>query len=77
MTRVRDEGVSHQKEFRMASTTNVATMSGNEAQQVKALAFSESNGVALRNYPAYLRDWIDRESAHTKSTESEQGEHID
>jgi hypothetical protein len=42
---------------------------GGEA--VKVLAVSEDNGVGLRNCPAYIREWIDRERARTKPTESE------
>jgi hypothetical protein len=42
---------------------------GREA--VKVLAFSEDNGIELRHCPAYIREWIDRERAHTKATESE------
>jgi hypothetical protein len=38
---------------------------------VKVLAFSEGNGVGLRNCPAYIREWINRERAHPQSTESE------
>ena len=40
-----------------------------DREAVKVLAFSESNGIGLRNCPAYIREWIDRERAHTKSTE--------
>jgi hypothetical protein len=42
-----------------------------DREAVKVLAFSEGNRIALRNCPAYIREWIDRERAHTKSTESE------
>ena len=28
---------------------------------VKLLAFSEANGIELRNCPSYVREWIDRE----------------
>lgn len=28
---------------------------------VKLLAFSEANGIDLRNCPSYVREWIDRE----------------
>ena len=42
-----------------------------DREAVKVLAFGEGNGVGLRNCPAYIREWIDRERAHTKSTESE------
>jgi hypothetical protein len=42
-----------------------------DREAVTVLAFSESNGIGLRNCPAYIREWIDRERAHTKSTESE------
>ncbi len=42
-----------------------------DREAVKVLAFNEGNGIGLRNCPAYIREWIDRESARTKSTESE------
>jgi len=42
-----------------------------DREAVKVLAFSEDNGIGLRNCPAYIREWIDRERAHMKSTESE------
>ena len=42
-----------------------------DREAVKVLAFSEGNGIGLRHCPAYIREWIDRERAHTKTTESE------
>jgi DNA-binding GntR family transcriptional regulator len=42
-----------------------------DREAVKVLAFAEGNGIGLRNCPAYIREWIDRERAHTKSGESE------
>ena len=42
-----------------------------DREAMTVLASSEDNGIALRNCPAYIREWIDRERAHTKSTESE------
>ena len=42
-----------------------------DREAVKVLAFIEGNRIALRNCPAYIREWIDREREHTKSTESE------
>jgi hypothetical protein len=42
-----------------------------DREAVKVLAVSEGNGVGLRNCPAYIREWIDRERAQTKSTEPE------
>jgi hypothetical protein len=42
-----------------------------DREAVTVLAFSEVNGIGLRNCPAYIREWIDRERAHTKSTDSE------
>jgi hypothetical protein len=42
-----------------------------DRRAVKVLAFSEDNATVLKNCPAYIREWIDRERAHTKSTESE------
>lgn len=32
-----------------------------DREAVKLLAFSEFNGVELRNCPAYIREWITRE----------------
>ena len=42
-----------------------------DREAVTVLAFCEGKGIGLRNCPAYIREWIDRERAHTKSTESE------
>jgi hypothetical protein len=36
---------------------------------VKLLAFSESNGVELRNCPAYIREWVTRETADRNTSE--------
>jgi hypothetical protein len=33
-------------------------------EAVKVLAISEGNGTELRNCPAYIREWVDRERAH-------------
>ena len=35
-----------------------------DREVVKVLAVTEANGIALRNCPAYIREWIDRESAN-------------
>ena len=32
-----------------------------DCDAVKVLALSEANGTALRNCPAYIREWIERE----------------
>lgn len=32
-----------------------------DREAVKVLAFSEVNGIELRNCPAYIREWITRE----------------
>ena len=34
-----------------------------DREAVKFLAFTENNGIALRNCPAYIREWTDREKA--------------
>ncbi len=34
-------------------------------EAVKVLAISEGKGMELRNCPAYIREWVDRERAHT------------
>jgi hypothetical protein len=35
-----------------------------DREAVKLLAFSEANGLELRNCPAYIREWVARERAH-------------
>ena len=40
---------------------------------VNLLAFSEGRGIELRNCPAYIREWIDREQAQTPRDASEPG----
>ena len=40
---------------------------------VNLLAFSEGRGTELRNCPAYIREWIDREQAQTPRDASEPG----
>jgi hypothetical protein len=35
---------------------------------VTLLAFSEARGIELRNCPAYIREWVDRERAQTPRT---------
>ena len=40
---------------------------------VNLLAFSEGRGIELRNCPAYIREWIDRERAQTPRDSSEAG----
>ena len=40
---------------------------------VTLLAFSEGRGIELRNCPAYIREWIDRERAQTPRDSSEPG----
>jgi hypothetical protein len=35
---------------------------------VTLLALSEANGIALRNCPPYIREWVDRERAQTPRT---------
>ena len=34
-----------------------------DREAIKLLAVSESNGVELRNCPAYIREWVTRETA--------------
>src|SRR6185295_3770967 len=46
-----------------------------DGEAVKFLAIIEANGGTLRNCPAFIREWIDRERSQEKSTESR--EHID
>jgi len=42
-----------------------------DGETVKFLAIIETNGGTLRNCPAFIREWIDRERSQEKSTESE------
>ena len=48
---------------------------------VRFLAIIEANGVALRNCPAFIREWVNRERAQMRpdrrKREDEQGEHGD
>ena len=38
-----------------------------DREAVRLLAFSEVNGVELRNCPAYIREWVTRERAQSKT----------
>jgi hypothetical protein len=38
-----------------------------DGEAVKLLALSEAQGVELRNCPAYIREWVTRESAQMKT----------
>lgn len=40
-----------------------------DREAVKLLALRESNGVELRNCPAYIREWVTREKAHMNGSE--------
>jgi hypothetical protein len=40
---------------------------------VTLLAFSEARGIELRNCPAYIREWVDRERAQTPRTLRSEG----
>ncbi len=42
-----------------------------DGEAVKFLAIIEANGGTLRNCPAFIREWIERERSQEKSTESE------
>jgi hypothetical protein len=42
-----------------------------DRQAIRLLAFSENNGTELRNCPAYIREWIDRERARVRSERSD------
>jgi hypothetical protein len=44
-----------------------------DREAVKLLAFSEVNGVELRNCPAYIREWVTRERVQSKADGSIQG----
>lgn len=38
-----------------------------DREAIKLLAIHELNGVELRNCPAYIREWVTRETADSKS----------
>jgi hypothetical protein len=40
-----------------------------DRETIKLLAVSESNGVELRNCPAYIREWVTRERADRNTSE--------
>jgi hypothetical protein len=44
-----------------------------DREAVTLLAFSEANGIELRNCPAYIREWVARERAQTHEEQSNQG----
>jgi hypothetical protein len=44
---------------------------------VHLLAFNEGRGIELRNCPPYIREWIDRERAHTPGALRSQGHEQD
>jgi hypothetical protein len=41
-----------------------------DREAIKLLAVYESNGVELRNCPAYIREWVTRETADRNSSEN-------
>jgi len=44
-----------------------------DRETVTLLAFSEANGIELRNCPAYIREWVARERPQTNADWSDQG----
>ena len=44
-----------------------------DREAIKLLAVGESNGVELRNCPAYIREWVTRERADNTSEERTKG----
>jgi hypothetical protein len=44
-----------------------------DREAVKLLAISETNGVGLKNCPAYIREWITRERAPVTADRADQG----
>ncbi len=40
-----------------------------DREAIKLLAVRESNGVELRNCPAYIREWVTRETADRNTSE--------
>jgi hypothetical protein len=44
-----------------------------DREAVKLLAVAETNGTELRKCPPYIREWVTRERAETKTGRSEEG----
>jgi hypothetical protein len=42
-----------------------------DREAIKLLAEGESNGVELRNCPAYIREWVTRETADRNTSEKQ------
>ena len=42
-----------------------------DREAIKLLAVGESNGVELRNCPAYIREWVTRETADRNTSEKQ------
>ena len=40
-----------------------------DREAIRLLAVGESNGVELRNCPAYIREWVTRETADRNTSE--------
>ncbi len=43
-----------------------------DREAVRLLAFSEANGIELRNCPAYIREWVARERALRNADRSDE-----
>jgi hypothetical protein len=54
---------------RVVLDLNDVTLVDREA--VKFLARCEANGMELQNCPAYIREWIEKESDHNSRTDSD------
>ena len=54
---------------RVVLDLNDVTLLDREA--VKFLARCEANGMELQNCPAYIREWIEKESDHSSRTDSD------
>jgi hypothetical protein len=44
-----------------------------DREAIKLLGVSESNGVELKNCPAYIREWVTRETADRNTSERRKG----
>ena len=58
---------------RAALAIDLAEVGLVDRDAVNLLVLSEGRGIVLRNCPAYIREWIDRERAQTPRDSSEAG----
>ena len=58
---------------RAALAIDLAEVGLVDRDAVNLLVLSEGRGIELRNCPAYIREWVDRERAQTPANSSEPG----